>query len=318
MRISNEIWKKFERFWRGAPSEQGSHTEQGSHIGNEPPSSQRFVSQTRKVLYPMEATTKGQLIIIGGNEDKLKTMNILRSVVERAGAQCISVIPTASAYGKELGDEYAAIFTKLGIPKAHVIAARYVGDPDTPEYHAMVDESDAFFFTGGDQVKLVEVFQNTDLFQKIVAKHNAGALIAGTSAGAAAVSEDMLFDGDDQGFKKGSVYTMRGFGFLPNITVDTHFIQRNRIPRLAQILARRVASFAIGVDEDTALAIEPDGMASVVGSEIVTFMRADEERFVSNYDALPYDALYTVSGVSTAFLAAGAKFHLPTWSVVSS
>mgnify|MGYP005857426737 CR=1 FL=1 len=302
------MWKKFRRFFGAMPPLE-------ARVAAEERAT--FVSETRKVLYRMEATTKGQLIIIGGNEDKLKAMNVLRCVVERSQAQCVSVIPTASAYGKELGDEYAALFMKLGIPKAHVIAARYVGDPDTPEYHAMVDESDAFFFTGGDQVKLVEVFHTTDLFQKIVAKHNAGALIAGTSAGAAAVSEDMLFDGDDQGFKKGSVYTMRGFGFLPNITVDTHFIQRNRIPRLAQILARKVAPFAIGVDEDTALAIEPDGMASVVGSDIVTFMRADESRFATNYDELAYDALYSVAGISTAFLAAGSKFHLPTWSVVS-
>ncbi|MFY7998242.1 MAG: cyanophycinase [Candidatus Kapaibacteriota bacterium] len=258
-------------------------------------------------------STKGLLVIIGGNEDKIKKKLVLQYVADNSHATCIGIIPTASTYGKELGDEYAAIFTKMGIPKTHVIAARYVGDADTPEYHAMVDECDAFFFTGGDQVKLVEVFQKSALMQKIYAKHSAGALIAGTSAGAAAVSDTMLFDGDDAGFKKGSVRTMQGFGLLPNITVDTHFTQRNRLPRLAQILASGANLYAIGVDENTALSIDAAGNAFVVGGEIVTFVAATNI-FTSNYSNVPQGGLYSVHGLSTSFLAAGERFDLPTWT----
>jgi cyanophycinase len=261
-------------------------------------------------------STKGLLIIVGGNEDKIKTKSVLQYIADNSHASCISIIPTASTYGKELGDEYAAMFTKLGIPKAFVIAARYVGDPDTPEYHAMADESDAFFFTGGDQVKLVEVFKGTTLLQKIYAKHASGALIAGTSAGAAAVSDEMLFDGDDKGFQKGAVKTTPGFGFLPNITVDTHFTQRNRIPRLAQILARRVSPYAIGLDEDTALAIDAAGNATVIGSEMVTFM-AVTNAMTTNYEQVQNQAHYSIHGLATSFLAAGGKFHLPSWTMRS-
>lgn len=258
-------------------------------------------------------STKGLLVIVGGNEDKIKTKSVLQFITDNSHAACISIIPTASSYGKELGDEYAELFMKMGIAKTHVIAARYVGDADTPEYHAMVNESDAFFFTGGDQVKLVEVFKGTELLQKIYAKHASGALIAGTSAGAAAASDEMLFDGDEKGFQKGSVKTTQGFGFLPNITVDTHFTQRNRIPRLAQILARKVNAYAIGLDEDTALSIDAAGNAYVVGSEMVTFM-AITNATTTNYEQLPNQSHYSVHGLATSFLAAGGKFHLPSWT----
>lgn len=260
-------------------------------------------------------STKGTLVIIGGNEDKLKAKNVLRYVAEQSKSQCISIIPTASTYGKELGDEYAKIFVELGIPKTHVVAPRYVGDADTPEYLAMLDESDAFFFTGGDQVRLVDVFKNTSAFQKIASKHAQGALIAGTSAGAAAVSDAMLFDGDDEGLLKEAVSVTEGFGFLPLVTVDTHFLQRNRIPRLAQILARKINQYAIGVDEDTALSIDAAGNTLVVGSEFVTFMAASGG-IASNYEHLQRKDRFSIHGISLSFLAAGARFHLPSWTMV--
>lgn len=274
------------------------------------------VSQPRKATNSMESTSaKGRLVIIGGNEDKIKAKNVLRYVAEQSQALCISIIPTASTYGKELGDEYAEIFIEMGIPKAHVVAPRYVGDADTPEYHAMLDESDAFFFTGGDQVRLVEVFKGTIAFQKIASKHAHGALIAGTSAGAAAVSDAMLFDGDDEGLKKDAVSITEGFGFLPFITVDTHFLQRNRIPRLAQILAREANRYAIGVDEDTALSIDSAGNALVIGSEFVTFMAASGG-MASNYEHVQRKDRFSIHGVSISFLAAGARFHLPSWTML--
>lgn len=278
--------------------------------------SNHTVPQLRKAMSSMEWTsTKGRLVIIGGNEDKIKAKNVLCYVASEAKAQCISIIPTASTYGKELGDEYAEIFLAMGIPKAHVVAPRYVGDADTPEYHTMLDESDAFFFTGGDQVRLVEVFKGTSAFQKIVSKHAQGALIAGTSAGAAAVSDSMLFDGDDEGLRKDAVSVTEGFGFLPFITVDTHFLQRNRIPRLAQILAREINRYAIGVDEDTALSIDSAGNALVIGSEFVTFMAASGV-MASNYENVQRKNRFSIHGVSLSFLAAGARFHLPSWTMV--
>ncbi len=278
--------------------------------------SNHLVPQRRKATSSMEWTsTKGKLVIIGGNEDKIKAKAVLQYVTATASAQCIAIIPTASTYGKELGNEYAEIFLEMGIPKAHVIAPRYVGEADTPEYLAMLQEADAFFFTGGDQVRLVEVFKGSQAFQIIAAKHAAGALVAGTSAGAAAVSDTMLFDGDDQGLRKDAVNITEGFGFLPFVTVDTHFLQRNRIPRLAQILAREVNRYAIGIDEDTALSVDSSGNALVIGSEFVTFMAASGVTS-SNYQHLQRKDRFSIHGVSLSFLAAGARFHLPSWTMV--
>lgn len=262
---------------------------------------------------------RGYLALIGGNEDKRDAKKVLRTVATLKQHSCVAVVPTASMYGRELGEEYVELFLKMnvGITKGHVIDARSAADVAAkPEYVGMIEESDLLFFTGGDQVRLVEAFKGSAAMQSINRRFAEGATIAGTSAGAAAASNPMIFDGDDEAFMKGSVQDGEGFGFLPTITMDTHFLQRSRIPRLTQFLARRGSRFGIGLDEDTAIIVAPNNVCDVVGSAMVTFLHANTMNF-SNYDEVKNGTPYSVDGLGLSFCAAGTKFDLSAWRVVA-
>jgi cyanophycinase len=265
------------------------------------------------------APQRGFLALIGGNEDKRDAKKILRTVATLRTTTCVSVIPTASMYGRELGEEYVELFLKMnvGITKGHVIDARSREDVlAKPEYVAHLAESDLIFFTGGDQVRLVQAFRNTEAMNMIYDRFLHGATIAGTSAGAAAASNPMIYDGDDEAFMKGAVQHTEGFGFLKTITMDTHFLQRGRIPRLAQFLAQRGSEYAIGLDEDTGIIVSPhDYTCTVFGSAMVTFMQ-NKGMAWTDYDNVRNGALYSVDGLGISFCASGAKFDLAEWRVV--
>ncbi len=266
------------------------------------------------------SSERGFLALIGGNEDKRDAKKVLRTVATLRTTTCVSVIPTASMYGRELGEEYVDLFLKMnvGITKGYVIDARTKEDVIAkPEYTAHLAESDLIFFTGGDQVRLVEAFKNTAAMSMIYDRFLHGATIAGTSAGAAAASNPMIYDGDDEAFMKGAVQHTEGFGFLKTITMDTHFLQRSRIPRIAQFLAQRGSEYAIGLDEDTGIIVSPhDDTCTVFGSAMVTFMQNKGMKY-TDYDAVRNGTLYSVDGLGMSFCAAGTKFDLAAWQVVA-
>jgi len=188
-------------------------------------------------------------------------------------------------------------------------------EAEHPDHLAAVDHADLIFFTGGDQVRLVQRLGGSTLLERIRARFAAGATLAGTSAGAAAASDPMIFDGDGRGFRKGSVRHGPGFGFLPEITVDTHFVSRGRISRLAQFLSSGNCHRGIGLGEDTAVFIAPDGIAEVHGCGMVTILSA-EHLDVSSYHESEVGGQLTMDGLRLGFLAPGTLFDLAAWRVV--
>jgi cyanophycinase len=277
-----------------------------------------FLEKTRLQDTLQTKQSRGFLALIGGNEDKRDAKKVLRTVATLRQHTCVAVIPTASMYGRELGEEYVELFLKMnvGIAKGYVIDARTKEDVlAKPEYASMLAESDLIFFTGGDQVRLVQAFQETAAMNVIYERFLNGATIAGTSAGSAAASNPMIYDGDDEVFIKGAVQHTQGFGFLPNITMDTHFLQRSRIPRLAQFLAQRGSKYAIGLDEDTGIIVGQDNTCTVFGSAMVTFMHSKAMNF-TDYEQVKNGTLYSVDGLGISFGAAGVKFDLAAWRVV--
>ena len=256
----------------------------------------------------------GHLVLIGGAEERRGDMMVLRRIVEIDGARSVVVIPSASGYPRDLAEMYQRAFSEIGVPSIAVADVRYRDEADRDEYVAMVRTADVVFFTGGDQVKLVEVLDGSRMLQQIWSRFWRGATVAGTSAGAAAASDQMIFDGDGSGLKKGSVRTARGFGFLEGITVDTHFIARGRIHRLAQLLSRGENSRGLGLAEDTAVLIAPGGLCEVIGASPVTVLEA-ADRATTNYDEVVDDELLTVDGLRLGFLAPGTRFNLRSWRV---
>jgi cyanophycinase len=256
----------------------------------------------------------GHLVLIGGAEDRRGDMTVLRRIVEIDAARSVVVIPSASSYGRDLADSYERAFSDLGVETVAVADVRYRDEADRDEFVAMVRAADVVFFTGGDQVKLVEVLDGSRVLQQIWSRFWRGATVAGTSAGAAAASDHMIYDGDGSGLNKGSVRTAPGFGFLEGITVDTHFIARGRIHRLAQYLSRGENKRGLGLSEDTAVLVAPGGRCEVLGASPVTVLEA-AERATTNYDEVVEDELLTVDGLRLGFLAPGTQFDLRSWRV---
>ena len=253
--------------------------------------------------------TPGPLFLIGGAEDRKDERTILSRVVEAAGGRSVVVITTASDYPAELGQDYARAFRALGVEDPRILDIRSRDDAEQDGPRKEVEEAGAVFFTGGDQVQLIEAFQGTALLKAIRARHREGAAVAGTSAGAAAAGAVTIFNGERSGLVKGAVEHGPAFGFLPDTIVDTHFMERGRIARLAQALGAGLTRLGLGVSENTAVLVHPDGMMEVLGSGVVAVLRSGAD-LVSDHADRPAGSMVSVDGIRLSFFAPGRRFRL--------
>jgi len=267
-------------------------------------------------MFQRDSGEKGHLVLIGGNEDRVGGRTVLKRIVSLNAVRQIAVIPTASEFPRELGEKYERAFRELGVPRVTALDIRYPGDADAPGRREQVRGADAIFFTGGDLVKLVQILKGSALFGEIRRRFEAGATVAGTSAGAAAASDPMIYNGDENGFQKGAVRHAEGFGFLPGITVDTHFLDRRRLPRLAQALCAGLSQFGLGLDEDTGVVVYPNRVAEVVGAGVVTTLDARPLRF-TDYHSVQERERFACEGLRLGFLTPGTFFNLNRWRVCS-
>ncbi len=261
--------------------------------------------------------TKGNLVLIGGAEDKRRDKRILKRILELNNAENIVIIPSASSYPKRLSDDYFYAFRKLGAKNINTLDIRQQSEADKEEYLEKINNAHLIFFTGGDQVKLVRILEDTKLINSIKNKFHEGSTIAGTSAGAAAASDQMIYNGNDHGLTKGSIQHSKGFGFIKNITIDTHFIARGRLLRLSQFLTTGLSQKGIGLGEDTAVIIFPTGNFEVLGSGVVTVVDAKDITY-TNYEKIDINNLVNINGLKIGFLQQGSVFDLNKWKVVST
>lgn len=218
---------------------------------------------------------RGIVMPIGGAEDKVGRMTVLREVVRIAGGSGarIVVISTASSLGDEITHAYLQIFSSLGVSEVVGIRPESRAQAAAADLVAAVDGCTAVFMTGGNQVKLAAIVVGTPLGAAIAAAHRRGALVAGTSAGASIMSTHMISLGSGGATPKFRMSQVsEGLGLLPQAIVDQHFTQRNRFGRLLSLVANNPAQLGIGVDEDTAAIIRPDGRLEVKGRGVVTVM----------------------------------------------
>jgi cyanophycinase len=227
---------------------------------------------------------KGTLIPIGGNEDKgieeneMYTLDfiqesILAHVVKESGGKKanIVVIPTASSIPTEVSDNYMKAFDKLGCENIRIVDIRKRSHSRIPEYVKHVEMADLVMFSGGDQSKIVTRIGGTQMHEILIERYiNENFVIAGTSAGAMAMSTEMIAGGSSQeSLIKGAVKMSTGMGFLPNIIIDTHFIRRGRFGRVAEATAIFPELLGIGLSEDTGLIIKNRNEFRVIGSGMV-------------------------------------------------
>ena len=231
---------------------------------------------------------KGKLIAVGGAEDKgtnLETgeiyrnnlnffeLGILRRIVEEAGGPTarIEVITTASMIPFEVGENYLNAFGKIGCTNVDVMHIRTRHDANQPEYLDRIRRCDAVMFSGGNQLRLSATDGGTEFLRIMKQRYQEeDFLIAGTSAGAMAMSHTMIYEGNaTRAHLKGEVKITTGLGFISSLIIDSHFEKRGRFGRLAQAVAGNPGSIGIGLGEDTGKLITEGNKMEAIGSGLV-------------------------------------------------
>lgn len=245
-------------------------------------------------------TPKGKLVIIGGavdlgstlsyNEDishphyiKFFERGILKRMILESAKQknsAIEVITTASKIPEIVGPEYVKSFNQLQVRNVGVLDIRTREDAQRPEFIERMSKADAVMFSGGDQLRLSSIYGGTEFLRILKRRyHEESFIIAGTSAGAAAASTNMIYRGNSsEALIKGEVQMTGGLGFIDNVIVDTHFVQRGRIGRLFYAVASNPGMMGIGLGEDAGLLISQGNMLEAIGSGLTILV---DGRFIN-------------------------------------
>lgn len=259
------------------------------------------------------ASHPGLLIAIGGAEDKTRERVILRYFLEAAGGADSSIVVLATASElPETGERYGDLFYRMHADSVEVLRV------DTRE-HALEARDEALdlleyatglFLTGGSQIKFSSALGGTAIAEAIRRRHQAGMVVAGTSAGAAVLSEHMIALGDSGGTpRRRLVHMAKGLGLAPNIVIDQHFRRRDRLGRLLTALSYNPGLLGMGVDEDTAALIEPSGTVTVLGEGSVTVVDAAGLRYTDSH-AVHRGQPIAMMGLQVDVLTAGCRYDL--------
>jgi len=250
-------------------------------------------------------------MIIGGAEDKVRDRVILGRFCELAAGSdgIVVVISTASSMGYEAGERYREIFTGLGIPTVRPLHAMTRSQANDEAYVRQVRDATGVFLTGGNQLRLSSTIGGTLLADAVLERFRQGAVVAGTSAGASAMSSHMIAFGASGGTPKHRMAALAaGLGVLPSVIVDQHFQQRNRYGRLLSVIAQNPSLLGLGVDEDTAGVVGPDGVMEVIGRGSVTII--DGATAETDAWEVKGHRPVMISGVILHALPSGYKFDL--------
>lgn len=249
---------------------------------------------------------KGKLIAIGGAEDKgtdqepekihrhnlnFFELGILKRIVDEAGGftSRIEVITTASMIPFEVGDNYMNAFGKLGCTNIGVMHIRNRADAMQTDFLERIKTCNAVMFSGGNQLRLSSIFGGTDFLKLVLERyHNEeGFVVAGTSAGAMAMSNTMIYEGNaSRAHLKGEVKMTTGLGFIDDVIIDSHFEKRGRFVRLAQAITSNPACIGIGLGEDTGMLILGGNHMEAIGSGLVIIIDGHEINY-SNIADIP-------------------------------
>ena len=242
----------------------------------------------------------GKLMIIGGAVNKgsfaeteydqnvERNLNvfergILRKIINESRLKedsIIEIITTASQIPQIVGPEYKKAFEFLGSKNVNILDIQNREQANSDAIVARANAADVVMFTGGDQLRLTSILGGTRFHDTILLKYvEQDFIYAGTSAGAAAASENMIYQGSSsEALLKGEIKTTQGLGFIENVIVDTHFVQRGRIGRLFQAVVNNPRTLGIGLGEDTGLYIDGDIMTAI-GSGLVILV---DGRFIKD------------------------------------
>ena len=257
---------------------------------------------------------RGSLVIVGGGSRSEIMMRRFVELAGGAGRATIAVVPMASSKPEETGKAAAAELDSLGGSAFVFLVDRVSAQVDSVARR--LDSATGIWFSGGDQVPLSAALRGTASLRAMHARYRAGAVIGGTSAGAAIMSDSMITGnqsppGDTTGYygdefpaiARQWIQVEPGLGFLPGAIVDQHFIRRERHNRLMSAVLERPSLIGVGIDESTALEVGPDGRWRVLGESVVIIYDARDARVTGR--ARP---LLGAMGVRMHVLPPGGEF----------
>lgn len=234
---------------------------------------------------------KGKLVIIGGKENlgedptegsnqegnqNFEYLSILKVFVKELKGKdpLLVIIPTATTEPAKSSEIYRNIFHHLGLKNIAVADIKNRQEAHEEKNLELAQKADGFFFTGGDQLRLTSILGGTDFLNIIKERYmKENIVVAGTSAGATALSTPMIYEGKSVGgFLKGDVHVATGLEFLKDFAIDTHFIARGRLSRMAQVIATNPSCLCIGLEEDTAIIVTNGKQIEVIGSGMLTIL----------------------------------------------
>jgi cyanophycinase len=260
------------------------------------------------------ATHKGTLVIIGGHEDRSGERKILRAVAERLGDDGKIVVCTvASSEPESLWQEYESAFRAIGVPHVFRLELETREEASTPRAMRILEGATGVFFTGGDQLKITSQLGDTPVFSRVQEIFEAGGVIAGTSAGASAMSETMLVanNGDASYRIKSALLMAPGLGLAQDMLIDQHFAERGRMARLIGAVSQNPRVLGVGIDEDTAIIVEHNRRFQVLGAGAVYVVDGSTTTY-SNIGDEDTDRTLSSFGLTVHMLSQGDRFHLET------
>lgn len=240
----------------------------------------------------MTSKPLGKLIAIGGNEDKgtypnprtkkkyylnFFELGILKRVILESGKEDprIEVITTASMIPEEVARIYISSFTMLNCNNVNIMDIRTPEDARQPEYLERLRQADVVMMSGGNQSRLTQMFGGSEFLQILKQRYyeQPNFIIAGTSAGAMAMSKTMIKGGSvPDALMKGAVKMGIGLGLIDSVVIDSHFVKRGRFGRIIEAVALHPKLIGIGLGEDTGVLITEGNQMEAIGSNLVVIM----------------------------------------------
>lgn len=257
---------------------------------------------------------RGHLLIVGGGA---APPELPARFVELAGGKGskIAVIPMASEEAQATGDEKKAQLDSLGAQSfVFLINKSQALDSATLSQLSGVT---GVWFCGGDQIRLTDILLNTPVLARIKQLYHDGAVLGGTSAGAAIMSDSMLtgnqfgkdslgYYGDEyDGIRRKFIQVVPGLGFVSGAIIDQHFLRRERENRLFSVILERPSLVGIGIDEGTALEVDPNGPWKIIGASAA--MVFDARHATVTPDGAPR---LGADGIELKVLPSGSSYDL--------
>lgn len=270
----------------------------------------------------------GVLYLVGGHEDKgeqesdkagatkpLEVLEVFVGLINKKDP-IVELITTGGAEGDAYFADYKNAFAQLGIGQLghihHDLRAEIIGVEVADQFVGRIRKADAVYFSGGDQLKLTSIYGGTEFLRVLKQRYvTDGLVVGGTSAGAMALSTPMIYAGNKEVQQiTGGIKVTTGLEFLKDVCIDTHFVDRSRFVRMAQVIASNPTCIGIGIEEDTAVVVRNGSEAEIVGSGIVIIIEGFGITDSNILDHGSTEKIY-IHDLNVRLLSSGTKYRIP-------